>query len=110
MPRKVPVSIQIFSVIALSFLSRWATGLAALPPVPFELALAPGCEHSSKPCLAAHHLFVAFCHALQRKYFSHSPHASEDAEGERILRIDGVAGGPAYHGTPPSDEKKCVHL
>src|SRR5258706_15466575 len=36
-----------------------------------DLALMSDCENGAKPRLAAHHVFVGFCGALQRKDFIH---------------------------------------
>ena len=56
--------------------------------------LLPGCKDRPEPYLAAHHILVGLGGTLQRKHFSHGPHACEQAEGKCILRIDGGTGRP----------------
>src|SRR5262249_28504658 len=94
-----------FSLIELFAGLETGTFPTIFPSDVLFICLAPGCENGSKSRLTAHHAIVGLGRPLQRKDLGHNPHSGGRAEGERILRIDGRAGGPAHDRPPRSDEQ-----
>lgn len=70
----------------------------------FEAELISGGYDDAESGFAAHHAIVGFGGAFQREGFVHGADAAEDAESESVLRVNGSASSPAFHGLAPAEK------